>query len=310
MTGQAVLRALIIIALIVTANAVKPFSVRNVTNQIFSAADSLRIVLPDSAEVGLSNANLLAVTLTRSWFSEDEQPVWYEDVLAYQQPAVEKEAPAAPVKMGKAVIDRPAAQRRTRREPVSDESEELAAALVEGELAEIVSQDAPALSPNAIAFSGEPAPVENAAWFETRSDLIIPARYETVRTPVSLPDIDGIFEGTLIRVRPLINQIPLWQVPFRRTASRVAPGSGPAVTCDEQTGNQIRLITSIEQKRKAKVDAVLTSMLECEDEITEIESEAPVVVSSGEASNENSFTFPVAPLQMTPVENNSCNPLQ
>lgn len=303
MTGQAVLRALIIIALIVTANAVKPFSVRNVTNQIFSAADSLRIVMPDSAEVGLSNANLLAITLTRSWFSEGEQPVRYEDVLAYQQPAVENEAPAAPVKMGKAVIDRPAG--RTRRDSVTDESEELAAALLEGELAEILSEDAPALSPTAIAFSGESAPVENTAWLEPSSDLIIPARYEAVRTPVSLPDIDSIVEFSQIRVRPVINKIPFW-----RPAPRVAPRSGTAATCDEQTGNQIPLITVIEQKRKAKVDAVLTSMLECEDEITEIESEAPVVISSGEASNENSFTFRVAPLQMPPVENNSCNPLQ
>lgn len=310
MTGQAVLRALIIIALIVTANAVKPFSVRNVTNQIFSAADSLRIVLPDSAEVGLSNANLLAVTLTRSWFSEDVQPVWYgdEDVLAYQQPGVEQEAPAAPVKMGKAVIDRPAG--RTRRDSATDESEELAAALLEGELAEILSEDAPALSPTAIAFSGETASVENTAWLETRSDLIIPARYEAVRAPVSLPDIESIVECTMFRVRPVINQDQLRQVPFWRTASRVAPRSGPGANCDEQTGNQIRLITFIEQKRKAKVDAVLTSMLECEDEITEIKSEAPVVISSGEASNENSFTFRVAPLQIIQGENNSCNPLQ
>lgn len=310
MTGQALLRALMIIALIVTANAVKPFSVRNVTNHLFASANSFRIVMPDSAEVGLSNANLLALTLTQSWFA-DEEPVWYgeNDVLAYQkQTETEKPAEAAPVRMSKAVIQRPPALRRTRQIDDEDGNLDFLNDLASTKLNDVVAEEDQILSPTAIAFSSEPAPIVETAALASGPAFAIPANFETVRTaPVSLPEIDGLIDCARIKVHPVIRRT----IPFYWTAPRVAPK--PAASCDElnnkKTG-QIRLITLIEEKKSRKLNAVLTSMLECEDETTEINSIAETSGTSEGPSIEFEFTSRVLPLQITPDELNSCNPMK
>lgn len=332
MTGQAVLRALLIITLIVTANVVRPFSVRNVTSHLFNTARSLKIVLPDSAQSGFSTANVLASTLTRSWFEEDlAEPVWYgsSDVLAYQtktnaQPeaqSVEKgsaQPDAPPVKMSKAIIDRAMTARRIARKSIEDEddlSEDLALdlnALADAGAVETLSQpgeDEATLSPTSIAFSNTGKPVDEIAALDVRPAFLLRAKsesYKRVSLPVSLPAIDGLLECALSKVRPVVGTVPVYWVSPRIAPQRKTP------SCDEQNAKQLRLIALIEEKRAKRVDAVLSSLLECEDETTEVESkvETNVMTATEEAAFEIQISQPAFPLQLLQDETGSCNPLQ
>lgn len=63
MTGQAVIRTVFVIALMITAHAIKPFSLDNVTTQMLSTARSLSFVLPEAAVASIEHANFLAAAL-------------------------------------------------------------------------------------------------------------------------------------------------------------------------------------------------------------------------------------------------------
>lgn len=60
MASRAIARVLLILALIVAAHAFKPISSRSVIEQMLSAAESLSFVLPDFAEVRITQASYLA----------------------------------------------------------------------------------------------------------------------------------------------------------------------------------------------------------------------------------------------------------
>lgn len=68
MTGKAVMRTLLIIALIVTAHAVKPFSIKNVTNHLLYSTRSFKFVLPVRLRDNFDHANFLAINLSNSLF--------------------------------------------------------------------------------------------------------------------------------------------------------------------------------------------------------------------------------------------------
>ncbi len=335
MTGQAVLRALLIITLIVTANVVRPFSVRNVTSHLFNTARSLKIVLPDSAQSGFSTANVLASTLTRSWFAEDmAEPVWYgsSDVLAYQtQPEAQPEAQpvaqpvekggaqpdAPPVKMSKAIIDRTMTARRIARKSIEDEddlSEDLALdlnALADAGAVETLSQpgeEDATFGPTSIAFSNTGKPVDEIAALDARPAFLLRSKsesYKRVSLPVSLPAIDGLLECALSKVRPVVGTVPVYWVSPRIAPQRKTP------SCDEQNAKQLRLIALIEEKRAKRVDAVLSSLLECEDETTEAKTTVETIMTGPEeAAFEIQISQPAFPLQLLQDETGSCNPLQ
>lgn len=63
MTGLAVIRILLVIALMITAHIIKPFSFSNVTTHLLSTARSFSSVLPESAATSLAHANYLAAAL-------------------------------------------------------------------------------------------------------------------------------------------------------------------------------------------------------------------------------------------------------
>ncbi len=68
MAGKAVLRTLLIIALIVTAHAVKPFSIKNVTQHLIYSTRSFKFVLPERLRDNFDHANYLAINLSNSLF--------------------------------------------------------------------------------------------------------------------------------------------------------------------------------------------------------------------------------------------------
>ncbi len=71
MLGQTVARILVVTTLIVTAHAIKPFSVKNITSHFLYSSRSLAFILPDSARSGFDHANKLALTLSNSLFSNE-----------------------------------------------------------------------------------------------------------------------------------------------------------------------------------------------------------------------------------------------
>ena len=72
MSGKAILRAFLILALIATAHLIRPFSIKNVTQHMLYSARSFRIVLPAELRDKFDHANYLAVNLSDSLFDADE----------------------------------------------------------------------------------------------------------------------------------------------------------------------------------------------------------------------------------------------
>lgn len=81
MTNKAVRKAVIqialLITLVVTANAIKPFSLGNVALHTLAAAQSFSFVLPDAAAERIEQANYLAQAYGRSLFDGDgSNSIW------------------------------------------------------------------------------------------------------------------------------------------------------------------------------------------------------------------------------------------
>ncbi len=72
MTGKAIIRAFLILALIVTAHLIKPFSVKNVTQHLLYSARSFSFVLPAQLREKFDHANYLAINLSNGLFEADE----------------------------------------------------------------------------------------------------------------------------------------------------------------------------------------------------------------------------------------------
>jgi hypothetical protein len=68
MAGKVVIRTLLILALIGTAHAIKPFSVKNVTNHLLYSTRSFKFVLPVRLQDNFNHANYLAINLSNSLF--------------------------------------------------------------------------------------------------------------------------------------------------------------------------------------------------------------------------------------------------
>lgn len=72
MAGKAIMRAFLILALIVTAHLIKPFSIKNVTQHLLYSARSFRFVLPAQLREKFDHANYLAINLSNGLFEADE----------------------------------------------------------------------------------------------------------------------------------------------------------------------------------------------------------------------------------------------
>jgi hypothetical protein len=81
MPGNIFARILIVIILIATAHAVRPFTVKNITSHLLYFSRSLAFILPESMRTGFDRANQLALTLSNSLFSEKEY-AWSKETTA------------------------------------------------------------------------------------------------------------------------------------------------------------------------------------------------------------------------------------
>jgi hypothetical protein len=72
MDGKAITRAFLILALVVTAHLIRPFSIKNVAQHMLYSARSFSFVLPAQLREKFDHANNLAVNLTNSLFEADE----------------------------------------------------------------------------------------------------------------------------------------------------------------------------------------------------------------------------------------------
>lgn len=75
--SKAVLQVALVITLVVTANAIKPFSVGNVALHTLAAARSFSFVLPDAAVEKIEHANFLAEVYGGNIFDDDgKNSIW------------------------------------------------------------------------------------------------------------------------------------------------------------------------------------------------------------------------------------------
>src|SRR4029434_1744424 len=72
MAGKAITRAFLILALIVTAHMIKPFSIKNVTQHVLYSTKSFRFVLPVRLRDRFDHANYLAINLSNNLFEAGE----------------------------------------------------------------------------------------------------------------------------------------------------------------------------------------------------------------------------------------------
>lgn len=72
MPGKAILRAFLILALIVTAHSIKPFSIKSITEHLLFSTRSFRFVLPVGLRDKFDHANYLAINLSKSLFEAGE----------------------------------------------------------------------------------------------------------------------------------------------------------------------------------------------------------------------------------------------
>jgi hypothetical protein len=72
MARKAIIRAFVILALIVTAHLIRPFSIKNVTQHLLYSARSFSFVLPAQLREKFDQANHLAVNLSNGLFEADE----------------------------------------------------------------------------------------------------------------------------------------------------------------------------------------------------------------------------------------------
>jgi hypothetical protein len=72
MAGKALIRAFVILALIVTAHLIRPFSIKNVTQHLLYSTRSFRFILPTQLREKFDHANYLAVNLSNGLFEADE----------------------------------------------------------------------------------------------------------------------------------------------------------------------------------------------------------------------------------------------
>jgi hypothetical protein len=72
MARKAITRAFVILALIVTAHLIRPFSIKNVTQHLLYSTRSFRFVLPAQLREKFDHANYLAVNLSNGLFEADE----------------------------------------------------------------------------------------------------------------------------------------------------------------------------------------------------------------------------------------------
>jgi hypothetical protein len=276
MTGQAVARILLVITLIVTAHAIKPFSLKNITTHLLYSTRSFAFALPDSTRPSFDQVSQLAVNFSNSLFENGQvdrslatQMQAYAGVVAINtQPTVVDSSDES-----KPVL-RPARLMIKRQAPV-----ERAIRIEQDEPAELISNTEEAEGSEATVSGDDVASIKAGETGETgaadtsadSSPVILPAaQFLGAAIPVALPPINVVC--ALSKVKPL--KIEQLQNLPRRIELLFHIDLPKKPDCDSRDRKQTRLIALVEEAKKlrtdlSKLDRSIIPILECEDEGTE-----------------------------------------
>jgi hypothetical protein len=264
MLGQTVARILLVITLIVTAHAIKPFSAKNVTSHLLYLSRSLAVILPDSARSGFDHANQLALTLSNSIFSDKQPGLRWSDersagsglMATNRKPSTDitSDETGAPIKKPRASMKRQFIAVNAAIRSTDSDLIEMTGILAAGEVA------TGELRPTALEHLEADSEPRTAV---LKFPLELPAAMPLAR-PVIRMKMDC---ALLKRIQPIrLDTSPLRPPMMWRIYEPKKSG------CDKSNGKQSKLIAFLEgAKEKLKSDRVriersIFMMLECEEE--------------------------------------------
>jgi hypothetical protein len=82
MISKAILKVLFVVALILTAHALKPFSIRSIAKQVLGSVRSFSFILPGETVSGIKQVSYLAKALHTNTIAEPATPAWTESAIA------------------------------------------------------------------------------------------------------------------------------------------------------------------------------------------------------------------------------------
>jgi hypothetical protein len=265
MLGQTVARILIVITLIVTAHAIKPFSVKNISSHLLYLTRSLAFILPDSARSGFDQANKLALTLSNSLFSDrqtglrwsQERSEWSNSIAINSKPSTDITSyeTGPPIKKARASMKRQSIAVNT----IKSDLIELAGLSDTAEVARDGATDESAATESEPALKPRPAVLK------------VPREFPRAM-PLALPVFRLKMDCALMkRIQPIrVEMFPLMP-PSKRWMIYEPKKSG----CDKPNGKQTKLIAFFEEaKERVRVERSIFTMLECEEEGTAEEDSA------------------------------------
>jgi hypothetical protein len=287
MLGQTVARILLVITLIVTAHAIKPFSAKNITSHLLYLSRSLAVILPDSARSGFDHANQLALTLSDSLFSDKQTgPRWSNETSARSGSIAINPKPSTDITSNE--IGAPIKKARTsmRRQFIAVNS---AATSIDSDLIEMTGIFNTAEAAGGIATGGlTPTAVGHPeAVSEPRPAVLKFPRELPAATPLALPVIRLKMDCALLkRIQPIrldrshLRPPMMWRIYEPKKSG-----------CDKSNGKQSKLIAFLEvTKEKLRFDRVrversIFTMLECEEEDKEVTTEEDSAAESQELNS-------------------------
>ncbi len=226
MTGQAAIRMLLVIVLIVTAHAIKPFSVKNFANHLLHSSRSFADILPDSDRTGLDHATLLALTLNNTFFSGAQSDRILTSEAALDQGAVVA-VQTQPATKARTIKVKRLANRAAKRTIRFEESN---TDILISKVAETEESDAVEEIASTGADSEEDTALE-----------LSPAQVTKTSLPVVLPnvllDLSKVRLIKFVRFQFIPRQIELLYQPKR-------------VDCEKLDGKKIKMIAVIERKKR------------------------------------------------------------
>jgi hypothetical protein len=251
MTGQAAVRMLLVIILIGTAHAIKPFSVTNFTNHLLHSSRSFDVILPDSDRTGLNYATLLALTLSNTFFSGARN-----DRIPTREPALDQGALVA-------VQTQPAAKAHTLKvKRLANRAAKRTIRIEESPTENLISRVTQTEEPD----DGEEIASTESASEEEITEALPPAQVMKASLPVVLPDV--LIDLSKVR---LVNFVRLQFIPHQIDLLYRPNRSG----CETLDSKKVRIIAVIELKKRISGSR---EDLECDREgsrTTAGEDEAP-----------------------------------
>jgi hypothetical protein len=302
MTGQAVARIFLVITLIVTAHAIKPFSLKNVTTHLLYSTRSFSFALPDSARPGFDQVSQLAMSFSNSLF-ENEQvdrspaPLVQASMGVVAMNATSTAADTKPVlKLARKITRHQTTVDRT----VRIEGDGITDLLSSTEQAEDTeaSSSADDFAAIQVGEKGETGPADSSPVALPTTQLINAA------IPVALPAVTVIC--ALSKVRPLIIE-PLQNLP-QRIEFFFYLDLPKKPDCENRDRKQMRLIALAEKVKKSRADfsrrdRSMLPILECEDGgsevVTVFEEVAGPQDDYSQTMESEEFVFPTNPQQAT-----------